>query len=106
MLIEKLKYYGVIETDVDRIKSCLHNRRQSVDMNVNNFLNYSCTWEIVKRGVPQELVLGHLLFATYIKYLPRHINLFTNVLLFADDTSILSTEKKILNVSTKRLGLL
>jgi len=38
--------------------------------------------------------------------LPRHINRFTNVVLFANDTIILITEKKIIKISTKRLGLL
>jgi len=48
ILIEKLKYYGVNESSIDWIKSYLHNRRQGVDINVNNVQNYSSTWEIVK----------------------------------------------------------
>jgi len=60
-------------------------------MNINNFRNYSFTWEKVKRGVSQELVLGPLLFTSYINDFPRHINHFTNVVLFAVDTSILIT---------------
>jgi len=48
ILIEKLKYYGVNETGIDWIKSYLHNRKQKVDINVNNVQNYSSTWEIVK----------------------------------------------------------
>jgi hypothetical protein len=34
--IEKLKYNGVNETGIGWIKSCLHNRRQRVDINVHN----------------------------------------------------------------------
>jgi hypothetical protein len=36
ILIEKLKCYGVNETGIDWIKSCLHNRKQKVNINVNN----------------------------------------------------------------------
>jgi len=36
--------------------------------------------------------LGPLLFVIYINDLPRHINRFTNVVLFTGDTSILITE--------------
>ena len=39
ILIQKLKYYGVNETGIDWIKSYLHNRRQRVDMSVNNVQN-------------------------------------------------------------------
>jgi hypothetical protein len=66
MLIEKLKYYGVNETGIDWIKSCLHNRKQRVDINVNNVQNYSSTWEIVKGGFSHGSVLGLLLFIIYI----------------------------------------
>jgi hypothetical protein len=38
--------------------------------------------------------LGPLFFINYMNDLPRHINLFTNVVLFANDTSILITKKK------------
>jgi hypothetical protein len=61
ILIEKLKYYEVNETDIKWIKSSLPNRRQRVDINVNNIQNYSSTWEIVKQEVPQGLDLWPLL---------------------------------------------
>jgi hypothetical protein len=103
ILIEKLKYYGVNETGINWIKSYLHNRRQRVDINVDNLHNYSSTWETGKRGVPQGSVLGPLLFITYINDLPRYINQFTNVVLFADDTSILITEKNYENLNQKMM---
>ena len=60
MLIGKLKYYGVNEMGIVWIKSYLHNRRQRVDISVDNVQNYSSAWEIVKGGVPQGSVLGPL----------------------------------------------
>jgi hypothetical protein len=75
---------------------------KELDINVNNLHNYTSTWETVKRRVLQVSVLGPLLFTTYINDLPRHINQFTNVVLFADYTSILIIEK-IMKTSTKRL---
>ena len=53
ILIEKLKYFGVNETGIDWIKSYLHNRKQRVDININNVQNYSSTREIVKWGIPK-----------------------------------------------------
>jgi len=105
ILIEELKCYGVNKTGIDWIKSSLHNRKQRVDINVNNVHNYSSTWELVKQGVPQGSVLGPLLFVVCINDLPRYINHFTNVVLFADDTSILITEKTV-KIYTKILGSL
>ena len=93
ILIEKLKYYGTNETVIDWIKSYLHNRRQRVDIKVNNVQNYSSTLEIVRRGVPHGSILWPLLLITCINDLTKHINRFTIVVLFADDSSILITEK-------------
>ena len=45
--------------------------------------------------------MWHVLFTMYITDLPRHINRFTNAVLFADDTRILITEKNYENLNQK-----
>jgi hypothetical protein len=46
----------------------------------------ACDW------ISTWIALGPLLFITYVNDLTRHISCFTNVVLFADDSSILITE--------------
>jgi len=48
-------------------------------------------------GVPQGLILGHLLFLFYRNDLPNMINNDTSMVLFADDTSILVTDSNKLD---------
>ena len=75
--------------------SPVYTTKQRVDRKVNNVQNYSSTWELLKEGFPHGSVLGPLIFVVYINDLPRHINQFTNVVLSADDTSIVITAKSL-----------
>jgi hypothetical protein len=52
----------------------------------------SSKWEIIKCGVPQGSILGPLFFLIYINDLPALINKDYNMVLFADDTSIIITD--------------
>jgi hypothetical protein len=86
ILLDKLEFYGIGGTFKKLIKSCLTDRRQRVVLgNKNNILK----WEIIKHGVPQGSILGPLLFLFYINDLPTIINKDNNMVLYADDTSII-----------------
>jgi hypothetical protein len=59
--------------------------------------NNGSKWEIIKCGVPQGSILGPLFFLLYINDLHKIINKNNNMVLFADDTSIIVTDTNKLN---------
>ena len=79
-ILSKLKTYGVNGEVLTLLTNYLHERYQRVVLN-----GQTSSWELVKSGVPQGSVLGHLFFLIYINDWPD--NLESNCKILADDTS-------------------
>ena len=94
-LIYKLKSYGVENKLLNLIQNYLTNRQQRVLLN-----GQTSKWTNVLAGVPQDSVLGPLLFLIYINDLPGGLKSICKI--FADDTSILS---KINDIDTSNIGI-
>jgi hypothetical protein len=59
------------------------------------FKNYSpdsCSnWGEIKDGVPRGLILSPLLFQLYINDLTKTVNVKTEIVIFANNTSVITT---------------
>jgi len=92
ILLEKLEFYGVEGKFKTLIESYLPGGFQRVTLdNMTNY-NNSSKWEVLKCGVPQGSILGPLFFLICINDLPTIVNKENNMVLFADDTSIIITD--------------
>lgn len=86
-LLCKLRHYGV--KDISLIRSYLQGRIQRVDIN-----GAKSSGSLVEMGVPQGSILGPLLFLIYINDLPFLVENMCNIVLFADDTSLIFKTKR------------
>jgi len=91
ILMEKLELYGIQGKFSYLIKSYLTGRFQRLIIGNSGLEDKSSTWKQIKNGVPQGSILGPLLFLVYINDLPRVLDVNTDTVLYADDTSILIT---------------
>ena len=96
-LLNKFKHYNILVTTLKWFSSCLLGRKQKVSNN-----NILSTNEAVINCVPQESILGPLLFLFFINDLPLYSDEVTNDL-YADDPTLYYTRKSI-NLRDKKLS--
>ena len=94
ILLSKLDYYGIRDICKDWFASYLKNRHQFVSLG-----NYQSDLKLIKCGVPQGSNLGPLLFLIYINDITSIFEQ-CNVWLFADDTHLNFSSKKISTIET------
>ena len=90
ILITKLKYYGVKNTNIKWFKSYLSSRKQFIaydQAEQTSMTNIIC-------GVPQGSILGPLLFLIYVNDLYKASTIL-NPIMFADDTNLFHSHSDI-----------
>ena len=82
ILINKMKFYGIIGTPLKLLDNYLRNRYQFVA-----FKNINSDLQEIRTGNPQGSILSPLFFSIYINDLIKSINIF-NYLMYSDDTTL------------------
>ena len=82
ILINKLKFYGIVGTPLKLLDNDLKNRHQFVA-----FENTNSDLQEIRTGVPQGSILDPLFFSICINDLIKLSNLF-NYLMYANDTTL------------------
>ena len=84
ILLKKLKYYGILGTNLRRFENYLKNRKQFISLEHDSTKNAA-----VICGFPQGSILGPSLILLHVNDL-HHASKVLNPILFADDTNHIS----------------
>ena len=95
ILLEKLRYYGIMGGELDFFRSYLRNHKQCC--NVSGQLS---SVKHIKYGVPQGCILGPLLFILYMNDLPCCVE-NGYITMYADDTSLSNSVKTCEDIDEK-----
>jgi hypothetical protein len=98
LLLKKLFDMGVDGIALCWMTSYLENRHQRVEIKSDRGVGMS-SWVRCGQGVPQGSMLGPLLFLLYVNDLPHALQPF-HITLYADDTSLLLRNEKLLDLET------
>ena len=82
-LLHKLQYYGIDGPIHSWIRSFLTGRVQRVKVD-----SAASEWRNVTSGIPQESVLGPILFVIYINDMPEAVKNASTAAMFVDDTKL------------------
>ena len=91
-LLLKLNYYGITGNSLSWIENFLLDRTQYVQVSGTR-----SSWISVTPGVPQDTVIGPLLFLIYINDIVHNLN--SKIKLFADDAVLYSEVSNVHDVS-------
>ena len=89
LIIDKLRFLGINDVMLSWYVSYLNNRRQLTK--INNVLSSE---QLLPVGVPQGSLLGVLLFQIIIDDMRKSVT-FSNVILYADDTTLLVSGRNV-----------
>ena len=95
LIIAKLHAYGFDKASLRLMHSYLTDRYQRVKIN-----NSYSLWSLIKHGVPQSSILGHILFDIFVYGMFFMIDNI-DIASYADDSTLYSLEKSQCDLETK-----